>query len=84
MAASQLLVILAYHYAKPAVIAPFNYSVVVFSGLIGWLVWGTTPGWLGGGRRRAGQRSAACSARSRPAPMPGAIWGGSATGTCRS
>ena len=46
MAASQLLVILAYHYAKPAVIAPFNYSVVVFSGLIGWLVWGDVPGWL--------------------------------------
>ncbi len=46
MAASQLLIILAYHYAKPAAIAPFNYSVVVFSGLIGWLVWGDVPGWL--------------------------------------
>jgi drug/metabolite transporter (DMT)-like permease len=46
MAASQLLIILAYHYAKPATIAPFNYSVVVFSGLIGWLFWGDVPGWL--------------------------------------
>jgi drug/metabolite transporter (DMT)-like permease len=46
MAASQLLIILAYHYAKPAVIAPFNYSVVVFSGVIGWLFWGDVPGWL--------------------------------------
>jgi drug/metabolite transporter (DMT)-like permease len=46
MASSQLLIILAYHYARPAVIAPFNYSVVVFSGLIGWLVWQNVPGWL--------------------------------------
>jgi len=46
MAASQLLIILAYHYARPAVIAPFNYSVVVFSGLIGWLAWHNVPGRL--------------------------------------
>jgi hypothetical protein len=42
-AASQLLIILAYRHAKPGRIAPFNYSVVVFSGLIGWMVWHNLP-----------------------------------------
>jgi drug/metabolite transporter (DMT)-like permease len=42
-AASQLLIILAYRYAKADRIAPFNYSVVVFSGLIGWIVWHNRP-----------------------------------------
>jgi drug/metabolite transporter (DMT)-like permease len=42
-AASQLLIILAYRHAKPGRIAPFNYSVVVFSGLIGWVVWHNRP-----------------------------------------
>jgi drug/metabolite transporter (DMT)-like permease len=42
-AASQLLIICAYRYAKPGRIAPFNYSVVVFSGLIGWVVWHNRP-----------------------------------------
>jgi drug/metabolite transporter (DMT)-like permease len=46
MAASQLLIILAYRQATAERIAPFNYSVVVFSGLIGWLVWHNTPGLL--------------------------------------
>ena len=44
MASGQLLVILAYHYARPAAISPFNYSVVVSSGLIGWAVWDDVPG----------------------------------------
>jgi drug/metabolite transporter (DMT)-like permease len=43
MAASQLLIILAYRQASAERIAPFNYSVVVFSGLIGWLVWKNAP-----------------------------------------
>lgn len=43
MAASQLLIILAYRHASAGRIAPFNYSVVVFSGLIGWLIWKNTP-----------------------------------------
>lgn len=43
MAASQLLIILAYRYASAGRIAPFNYSVVVFSGAIGWLVWKNKP-----------------------------------------
>jgi drug/metabolite transporter (DMT)-like permease len=46
MAASQLLIILAYRQASAGRIAPFNYSVVVFSGLIGWLVWKNTPDML--------------------------------------
>jgi drug/metabolite transporter (DMT)-like permease len=44
MAACQLLIILAYRHAKPERIAPFNYSVVIFSGLIGWIIWKDTPG----------------------------------------
>ena len=43
MAISQLLIILAYRHASAGRIAPFNYSVVVFSGLIGWLVWRNAP-----------------------------------------
>lgn len=43
MAASQLLIILAYRHASAGRVAPFNYSVVVFSGLIGWFVWKNTP-----------------------------------------
>lgn len=43
MAASQLLIILAYRHASAGRIAPFNYSVVVFSGLIGWFVWKNAP-----------------------------------------
>jgi drug/metabolite transporter (DMT)-like permease len=43
MALAQLFIILAYQYATAQQIAPFNYSVVVFSGLIGWLVWHHVP-----------------------------------------
>ncbi len=46
MAAGQLLIILAYRQASAGRIAPFNYSVVVFSGLIGWLVWKNMPDML--------------------------------------
>src|SRR5262245_60164414 len=38
MALAQLLIILAYEHATASQIAPFNYSVVIFSGLIGWIV----------------------------------------------
>jgi drug/metabolite transporter (DMT)-like permease len=48
MALAQLLIILAYEHATASQIAPFNYSVVIFSGLIGWLVWHTTLGWVSG------------------------------------
>lgn len=43
MAASQLLIILAYQHATAARIAPFNYTVVIVSGLIGWIVWKNDP-----------------------------------------
>jgi len=46
MAAAQLLIILAYQHASASQIAPFNYSVVIFSGLIGWAVWHNTLGWI--------------------------------------
>jgi drug/metabolite transporter (DMT)-like permease len=46
MAISQLLLILAYQQASPSRLSPFNYSVVVFSGLIGWIVWHHVPNLL--------------------------------------
>lgn len=48
MAAAQVFIVLAYRYASAERIAPFNYSVVVFSGLIGWLVWKEMPSLLSG------------------------------------
>jgi drug/metabolite transporter (DMT)-like permease len=46
MAISQLLLILAYQQASPSRLSPFNYSVVVFSGLIGWIIWDHVPNLL--------------------------------------
>jgi drug/metabolite transporter (DMT)-like permease len=46
MALAQLLIILAYQHATASQIAPFNYSVVIFSGLIGWIVWHNTLDWV--------------------------------------
>jgi drug/metabolite transporter (DMT)-like permease len=43
MAITQFLLILAYEQASPSRVSPFNYSVVLFSGLIGWVVWGEVP-----------------------------------------
>ena len=43
MALSQMLIILAYQRATASRIAPFNYTVVIFSGLIGWIVWHNRP-----------------------------------------
>ena len=48
MAVAQLLIILAYQHATASQIAPFNYSVVIFSGLIGWIVWHNTLDWISG------------------------------------
>jgi drug/metabolite transporter (DMT)-like permease len=45
-AATQYVIILAYRFAGAAELSPFNYTVVVFSGLLGWLVFGTVPGLL--------------------------------------
>lgn len=46
MALVQFLLVLAYEQAPPSRLSPFNYSVVVFSGLIGWAGWGAVPNWL--------------------------------------
>ena len=43
-AATQYLIILAYRYASAVELSPFNYTVVVFSGLLGWWVFGSVPG----------------------------------------
>lgn len=42
-AATQYLIILAYRYASAAQLSPFNYTVVIFSGILGWLVFGSVP-----------------------------------------
>jgi drug/metabolite transporter (DMT)-like permease len=46
MVLAQLLLILAYVQASPARVSPFNYSVVVFAGLIDWLIWRQAPNLL--------------------------------------
>jgi drug/metabolite transporter (DMT)-like permease len=33
----------SYQYAKPSIISPISYFTVVFSGLIGWFMWGHIP-----------------------------------------
>ena len=42
-AATQYLIILAYRYASATELSPFNYTVVVFSGLLGWVFFGNVP-----------------------------------------
>lgn len=42
-AVTQLLIILAYRHASAAQISPFNYTVVIFSGLLGWMFFGNVP-----------------------------------------
>ena len=34
---------LAYSYAKATVISPISYSGVLFTGFLGWLIWGQVP-----------------------------------------
>jgi drug/metabolite transporter (DMT)-like permease len=43
MAISQLMIILAYRHSSASQVAPFNYSVVIFSGLLGWIFWNDHP-----------------------------------------
>ena len=43
-AATQWLIIAAYKFGSATELSPFNYSVVVFSGLLGWWIFGTVPG----------------------------------------
>ncbi len=42
-ALTQYFIIRAYHYASAVEISPFNYTVVIFSGLLGWWVFGNMP-----------------------------------------
>jgi len=42
-ALTQLLIILAYRHASAAQISPFNYTIVIFSGLLGWQFFGNVP-----------------------------------------
>ena len=45
-ALTQYLIILAYRHATAAEISPFNYTVVIFSGLLGWIFFGNVPDWV--------------------------------------
>jgi drug/metabolite transporter (DMT)-like permease len=40
---SQILIVLAYRYASAEKVGPFIYSVIVFTALIDWIVWGHAP-----------------------------------------
>src|SRR5207248_726636 len=42
-ALTQYLIIRAYRYASATELSPFNYSVVIFSGLLGWIFFGNVP-----------------------------------------
>jgi len=42
-ALTQLLIILAYRYASATQLSPFNYTVVIFSGILGWVLFGSVP-----------------------------------------
>ena len=42
-ALTQWFIILAYRYASASELSPFNYSVVIFSGLLGWMFFGNVP-----------------------------------------
>ena len=42
-AITQYLIILAYRYASATELSPFNYTVVIFSGLLGWKFFGNVP-----------------------------------------
>src|ERR1700712_411348 len=40
---SQILIVVAYRYASAEKVGPFIYSVIVFTALIDWIVWGHRP-----------------------------------------
>ena len=42
-ALTQYLIIRAYRYASATELSPFNYTVVIFSGLLGWWFFGNVP-----------------------------------------
>jgi len=40
---SQLFIVKGYHYADASHVGPFQYASVIFSGIIGWVVWKEIP-----------------------------------------
>lgn len=44
-ALTQYFIIIAYRHASAADLSPFNYTVVIFSGLLGWWFFGNVPDW---------------------------------------
>lgn len=42
-ALTQWFIIMAYRYASATELSPFNYSAVIFSGLLGWAIYGNVP-----------------------------------------
>ncbi len=40
---TQLFLAHAYRFASPTTLGPFNYSIVIFSGILGWIFWGELP-----------------------------------------
>lgn len=42
-ATTQYLIIRAYRYASATELSPFNYSIVIFSGILGWWLFGNIP-----------------------------------------
>ena len=47
--ASQVFIVLAYKFASAVTLAPVIYSVIVFTALINWAVWGRVPTWMEAG-----------------------------------
>lgn len=45
-ALTQYFIIIAYRHASAADLSPFNYTVVIFSGLLGWWFFGNVPDWI--------------------------------------
>ena len=41
----QMLFLRAFRFQKPSLLAPFNYSGVVYAFIIDWLIWGQVPQW---------------------------------------
>ena len=47
MYVTQYTLILAYRSAKASVLSPISYSVIVFAGILEWIIWNKTPDLLG-------------------------------------
>lgn len=43
---AQMLVTYSFKHGKATVLAPLNYTVVIFSGLFDWLIWNNTPDFI--------------------------------------